>query len=144
MNKIKKFLQNEENRILVWAGILAIIIFSTFSCERAGAEVIKKEDAVKAIIGEASNQGYRGMLAVACGIRNRGTLKGIYGLKAKHIYKEPMWVWDMARRAWKESEHNDIVFGATNWENIKAFGEPFWAKKMTKTVKIKDHSFYKK
>src|SRR3990167_7930662 len=32
------------------------------------------KDAIRAVIGEAGNQGYAGMLAVACGIRNRGTL----------------------------------------------------------------------
>jgi len=99
--------------------------------------------AVRAIIGEASNQGYAGMLAVACGIRNRDTLKGVYGVKAKHVDNEPKYVWDMARRAWAESETNRIHNG-THWENIKAFGKPYWVDSMTKVYECKDHIFYKK
>lgn len=98
--------------------------------------------AVRAIIGEAGNQGYHGMLAVAVGIRNRGTLKGVYGVKAKHVDKEPTWVWDMARKAWAESEHNRIHTG-THWENIKAFGTPYWVASMTMVYQYKDHNFYK-
>ena len=97
--------------------------------------------AVRAIIGEASNQGYEGMLAVAVAIRNRATLEGVYGINAKHIDSEPKWVWDMARRAWKESEHNRIHTG-THWENIKEFGKPYWADKMTRVYAYKDHIFY--
>jgi hypothetical protein len=107
----------------------------------ARAETIPENLAIRAIIGEASNQGYQGMLAVACGIRNRGTLQGIYGLRAKHIDKEPIWVWDMAQKAWKESEHNRI-HPATHWENIKAFGRPYWVKDMILVYQYKDHNFY--
>ena len=82
------------------------------------------------------------MLAVAVGIRNRGTLQGVYGLKAKHICKEPKYVWDMARKAWNESKVNRI-HSATHWENIKAFGKPYWVKNMTLVYRYKDHNFYK-
>ena len=82
------------------------------------------------------------MLAVAVGIRNRGTLQGVYGLKAKHIDKEPRWIWDMARKAWQESKHNRIHIGYM-WENIKAFGKPSWLKNMILVYQYKDHNFYK-
>mgnify|MGYP001580901351 CR=1 FL=1 len=106
------------------------------------AAEINNELAIRAIIGEASNQGYQGMLAIACGIRNRGTLEGVYGLKAKHINKEPIWVWDMAKRAWQESKYNRIHQG-THWENIKTFGKPYWLRDMTLVYQYKDHNFYK-
>ena len=106
------------------------------------AAEINNELAIRAIIGEASNQGYQGMLAIACGIRNRGTLEGVYGLKAKHINKEPKWVWDMAKRAWQESKYNRIHQG-THWENIKTFGKPYWLRDMTLVYQYKDHNFYK-
>ena len=107
------------------------------------AEEIDDNLAIRAIIGEASNQGYQGMLAVACGIRNRGTLKGVYGLNAKHIDNEPQWVWDLARKAWEKSAHKDIVKGATHWESID-FRVPSWTKNMIITYKYKKHIFYKK
>ena len=103
---------------------------------------VPESKAVRAIIGEASNQGYQGMLAVAVGIRNRNTLKGVYGLNAKHIDKEPMWVWEQAKKAWKESETNRIHSG-THWENIKEFGTPYWVKGMVEVYRYKDHIFYK-
>ena len=77
---------------------LSLIFFLIFSQEALG-EVMKK-DAIRAIIGEAGNQGRRGMLYIACAIRNRGTLQGVYGFKAKHVDREPKWVWDMAREEW--------------------------------------------
>ncbi len=120
--------------------ILASLFWALMIC-LVHAE-IDSSKAVRAIIGEASNQGYKGMLAIACGIRNRGHLKGVYGLNAKHIDKEPRWIFELAERAWKESKYKDITFGATHWES-DLFKEPYWAKYMVKTVKIGNHQFYK-
>ena len=119
--------------------ITALLLSATWL--QAGA--IKDGDAVRAIIGEAANQGDDGMLAVAAAIRNRGTLKGVYGYKAKHVDTQPAWVWAKARRAWAMSATNDPTRGATHWENIKAFGQPYWAKSLTVTTNIGDHRFYK-
>jgi spore germination cell wall hydrolase CwlJ-like protein len=104
---------------------------------------VNNTQAIRAIIGEAGNQGEKGMLAVACAIRNRGTLKGVYGVKAKHVDKQPQWVWAMAKKVWAESATNDITNGATHWENIKAFGKPYWVKSMVKTFEHKNHVFYR-
>lgn len=120
---------------------LIIYFFLIIWVQKANAEVLESK-AIRAVIGEASNQGYQGMLAVACGIRNRGTLKGVYGLNAKHVDSEPGWVWEMALKAWKSSETIDIVKGADHWENL-AYGKPYWAESMTKTVKIGCHTFWK-
>ena len=132
--------------IMIAAGamVMFVILATLFtSCARpAWAGEISDTQAIKAIMGEASNQGYQGMLAVAVGIRNRGTLQGVYGLKAKHIYKEPRWVWDLAGKAWQESKTNRIHSG-THWENIKAFGTPYWVKKMILVYSYKDHNFYR-
>ena len=92
------------------AAWLMVIVFILFLILVAGCDyaysAVDTTKAVRAVIGEASNQGYRGMLDVAVGIRNRGTLKGVYGVTAKHVDKEPQWVWKMARKAWRESEYN--------------------------------------
>ena len=57
--------------------VISIVVCVMLISSCALAETIPTNDAVRAIIGEAGNQGYLGMLAVACGIRNRGTLKGV-------------------------------------------------------------------
>lgn len=105
-------------------------------------ETILENEAVVAIIGEASGEGYEGMLAVAAAIRNRGTLKGVYGRTAGHVYNEPPWVWDLARKAWRQSAYYDPTKGGTHWESIK-FKKPYWASSMDVTCQIKNHVFYK-
>ena len=104
------------------------------------------EQVVRAIIGEAGNQGFQGMYAVACAIINRGTLKGVYGLKSKQVDKEPAWVWKMARKAFSDAKKAIVAERAkygNHWENIKAFGNPKWAAKMKEVYRYKDHVFYK-
>ena len=127
----------------ILAILLGIIIASLCFQSCYAEDKILDKGAWRAIIGEASDQGYDGMLAVAVGIRNRGSLYGVYGINAPHVDKEPEWVWKLARKAWKESEHNRIHAG-THWENVKEFGEPYWVKDMVEVYKIKDHVFYKK
>lgn len=103
---------------------------------------------VNAIIGEAENQGYEGMLAVACAIQNRGTLKGVYGenaprVKAKKYSKA---ILKQAQKAYRESLNADncqLVGGATHWESVD-FKVPYWAKSMTVTAKIGKHIFYRR
>ncbi len=104
---------------------------------------LPKEQVIRAMIGEASSEGYEGMRAIACAIRNRGTLRGVYGLKAKHVDREPKWVWDLARKAYRDSFKEDVTNGGDHWENIKAFGTPYWVKSMKLVAKIGNHNFYK-
>ena len=99
-------------------------------------------DEVRAIIGEAASEGYEGMLAVGEAIRNRGTLKGVYGVKAKFVDKEPEWVWQLAKKAWDASESSNIVGGATHWESTD-FPVPYWAKDMETSAHIGKHKFYR-
>ena len=98
-------------------------------------------EGVRCIVGEASNQGFEGLLAVADALQNRGTIKGVYGCKAKHI--EPAYIWERARRAWQEAKVQNPTLGADHWHNVLREGENYWTRKMTKTVCIKEHCFYK-
>ena len=130
--------------------VVAVIVFSliTLVAVNCGAdEALNAEDCIRAIIGESSNQGEIGMLALATGILNRGTLKGVYGLNAKHIDNEPQWVHKMARRAYYDAlnamSEGRAMHSGTHWENIKAFGEPYWVKDMVLVYEYKDHKFYK-
>ncbi|MCK5161623.1 MAG: hypothetical protein KAQ99_08635 [Candidatus Aureabacteria bacterium] len=124
--------------------LLIIIVLLIVSCTimKVEAEEVKGNKAIRAIIGEASGEGYTGMVAVACAIRNRGTLKGVYGQYAKHVDKEPQWVWGLAKKAWKESKNVDIVNGGDHWESTD-FPVPSWAKEMTVTKRVGKHIFYK-
>lgn len=141
--------KNHERVANRWGLIFMVSVFLFISgCivgKYAHAEDISTYDAVHAIIGEAENQNYKGMLAVACVIRNRGTLKGVYGLRAKRVryslFNEESLI--DAKLAWEESAKHDITHGATHWENIKAFGRPYWVENCVETFRYKDHIFYR-
>lgn len=130
--------------------VVTILVLFLISCniKTSYSDQIPTDRAVNAIIGEAEDQGYLGQLYIACAIRNRGTLKGVYGehaprvLKKKYSQKIKLAV----IKAWKESETSDIctqIKGANHWENIKAFGKPSWASNMEETLSYKDHVFFK-
>lgn len=139
----------EEYKIGKLTGIFIyffLVFFSGCSLASANTTEINYNDAVKSIIGEAENQGYMGMLAVSHAIRNRGTLKGVYGLRSPritfHLYSQR--IYNLARLAWEQSAADfDITHNATNWENIKAFGKPYWCKNCIETFRYKDHVFYR-
>lgn len=109
------------------------------------AHAYTDEEAIKAVIGEAENQGYNGMLAVAGAIRNRGSLKGCYGFQAPRVlhHKYSEITYYTAQKAWEKSKYLDITHGANHWENINAFGTPCWVKHCVETFRYRDHVFYK-
>jgi spore germination cell wall hydrolase CwlJ-like protein len=99
---------------------------------------------VLCIIGEAEGEGYIGMLAVGEAIRNRGTLKGVYGCKAPRVVgrKYSNATLKIATKAWLDSKNTNTVKGATHWEGT-AFKVPYWAKSMKVTATIGRQRFYK-
>lgn len=109
------------------------------------------QEAVRAIVGECAGEfpydlkkKKEAMFHVAWAIKNRGTLRGVYGLKAKHVKTEPKWIFDMARLAWHETDvYPDITFGADSWyskEDIIANGDP---QDKQITTMYGNHTFYK-
>ena len=92
---------------------LLLILLSTVS-----AWGIDSRFAVAGIVGEAAGLPFKDKMAVACAIRNRGTLQGVYGVNARHNATEPQWVWRDAERAWRESVRHDITHGATHFGNL--------------------------
>lgn len=128
----EKCVRHIPHVILIW--------FCMFS--PAEASEIPQAQAIRAIVGEAENQGLEGMTAIAEAIRNRGHLKGVYGCR-RNLTATPKWVFSQAEKAWKASENSNLVAGADHWENVDAFGMPYWAKKMKVTAKVKDHTFFR-
>ncbi len=122
------------------AALLTIALL--LGCNASAWAVVAEDQAVHAILGEARGEGYRGMYAVACAIRNRGHLKGVYGLKADVSDASDKTVQE-AYKAWQMSgEGIDITLGADHWENVKTFGVPYWAINKTPTAIIGRHAFY--
>ena len=104
------------------------------------------------IIGEAVGEGYEGMYAVACVYRNRimaGMPLGCVAMKRNDLdqfVKEQGKKQEiMAKKIiWKVFKDNspDITGGATHYENITAFGFPFWAAEMKITTTVGSHTFF--
>lgn len=118
----------------------------------------------RTIWGEARGEGARGMQAVGNVILNRVKLGGWYGASIKDVVLKPYQF-----SAWNTEDPNrekmlkattaqlsqarqiaeqlqtgalsDITGGATNYHATNV--SPVWAKKMTKTVQIGNHIFYK-
>lgn len=137
-----------------WIAILIVTIGATVllaSCEQEPAhagysysrkEYITNDRAVSAILGEARGEGYAGMYAVACAIRNRGHLRGVYGAGYDYHRERPE-VWQKALNAWENSATGpDVTHGAADWESVD-FKRPYWAKNMVQTVRIGKHIFYR-
>lgn len=131
--------------VVLTLGIAALMLIGgCFFSKPVHAEITEAQ-AVRAVLGEAEDQGFLGMVAVSEVIRTRGSLKGINGYKnvAKRFptilpkYKA------MALKAWRTSANSHITKGATNFENITAFGCPSWVKGCVETFRHKDHVFYK-
>lgn len=127
---------------LFWPLVLIICVFMIHGCE-APAHAYTEQEVVKTIVGEASNQGYIGMVAVAEVIRHTDSLRGFYGYHASHSAYEPKWVWNMARKAWIASLRTNYTGRADHFENIHAFGRPYWVKNCVETFVYRDHVFYR-
>lgn len=108
---------------------------------------MRTPQAVAAILGEASNQGNDGMLAVACALRNRGTLSGVYGIKNPVVTQATPQVRAQALNAWHQSATaagpRDLTGGATHWGTREDVRKAAFYSRLTFTVKIGDHYFFR-
>lgn len=82
--------------------------------------VYHDKDYVQAIVGEASDQTEDTMICVAHALRNRGTINGVYGYHAEHVWTENDWTWHKAWVAWELSgkEKEDPTHGAKHFGTI--------------------------
>lgn len=141
--------RSSNGKTLTWpmSGIFALIalILWLFVCVAAWGQIaeasVTEYQAIRAIVGEAENQGLEGMTAVAEAIRNRGSLRGVYGAK-RDLSNTPKWVFEQAREAWRLSKSSDLVHGADHWESTD-FKTPYWAKGAILAAHIGKHKFYK-
>ena len=98
--------------IFFFLALICAIAFLWGSLDKAFYD----DEAIDAIVGEASNQSYDTMICVAQALHHRGTLKGVYGLHASHNAFENKDVRDAAEEAWESADAiPDKVKGAKNW-----------------------------
>lgn len=102
-----------------------------------------KKEAISTIVGEASGEGFTGMVLVAEAIRNRGSLKGCYGLHATHSHYETKHTWDLAADAWQLSESTHLTHGATGWGSTQDWKKLDFKRGKIITIVWNNHIFYK-
>ena len=154
--ELKAQIKSGKGKINELFSIAGATIASSLIPKQAQA-AISDDDSLKAILGEAENQGLNGMRALASALKNRGKLGGVYGHKAiveknGKYYRRvgvglrliPDKIVNEARQAIKDSLKKDYSNGADHWENIKAFGKPGWAETMEEAARVGDHVFYRK
>ena len=122
-------------------------------CTQAQSKLVYSDNLWKGLIAEATSDGYDGMYAVACCVRNRlskGMNTGLCGLKRRNldefVQKEGKQRETMAKRIVQEVFERggrDTTFGATHFECVERYGKPYWAKTMSVCCKIGEHTFYK-
>lgn len=125
-----------------------LILTSSFSCA-IGAEMpvsFNSCNCIKALVGEVEGESYQTKLATAEALRNRGSLKGVYGINSKRISKASRKVWEECTLSWGESAHSNLVRGATVWGNkkdVEHFRKTRWFKSYVQTAHIGNHFFFK-
>lgn len=113
------------------------------------ASQIKDQDAILSIIGEGEAESYAGKVALARTIINRGTLKGVYGLKAPRVVRKlySAKTYQDAKRAWEYAKTTkDTSWRATGWGNaddVKKFKQTKWWKNCVIVAQVGRHFFYK-
>ncbi len=109
---------------------------------------INDRDAILAIIGEGEGESYLGKVMLAYTIINRGTLKGVYGLKAPRVLKRQyaQVTYDQAKKAWEFAKsHPNKGWLATGWgsaADLKVFKRYSWWKHCVVIAKVGNHYFY--
>ena len=86
-------------------------ILSLLSILSTSHGAIDRQAALNALIGEAGNQSDQAMLAVACALRNRGSLRGVYGVNNPVVNHASPRLRARAAAAWLRSAQRDIVAG---------------------------------
>lgn len=120
--------------IVVSICIVCVNLINFFDRPKVQRKSFTDAQAIRAIIGEYGKADLDGMGMIAHAIRNRGTLRGVYGLNAKHVDHEPKAIWKLATIAWEKSKTSpDPVFGADSWYSISdysKYGTPYGMKLM--------------
>jgi spore germination cell wall hydrolase CwlJ-like protein len=105
----------------------------------------------KGLIAEAVDDGFQGMWAVACVVRNRqqkGMWHGLVALRRNDLQefvdRQPREIRKQAQVIIRKvflDDGEDTTGGAIYFENVERYGRPYFCKR--RTVKIGRHTFYK-
>ncbi|MFA5385692.1 MAG: hypothetical protein WC364_13740 [Eubacteriales bacterium] len=140
--------------ILLWVTIILIFTGIKSFVKPAHVELVIQTNLWKGLIAEDVSGGYQGMYAVACCVRNRlnaGMDHGLVAMKRKDLnqfcHKQGNNYQQMAKGIINKvfsQAGPDITGGATHYEAVERYGLPNWAKDMVKTVKVGEHTYFRR
>lgn len=145
----------DRARFYVIAFVIATVIVSAVflvSIPRAHAQGAYPANLWKGLIAEATSDGYDGMYAVCCVVRNRldrGMNTGLCGLKRKDLgafvkregEKREKEAREIIAKVFEQGAE-DVTQGATHFESVR-YKTPSWARGAVKTCRIGEHVFYR-
>lgn len=107
-------------RIFLGIKICLIIIICLLCIEIAKGVQFTDQNCIQAVMGEAAGESYQAKLWVACCIRNRGTLVGVYGSNKPDSWYAAQGAKCLAdsARAWRESAKHDVTGGCTHFGSV--------------------------
>lgn len=140
--------------------LLSLTTLTVFSFQEVSAKELTKAEITcltRNAYFEARNQGEKGVLATVFVVLNRTKDSRFPSTPCKVISEPRQFSWYgkgkvvKDHKTYKEVEvlvkevlagkHKDFTRGSTHFHATRV--KPSWCKKMTKTVRIKDHIFYK-
>ena len=122
--------------------VIIFIIAGQFLGRRTPA--FTDANCIRAIVGEYAESDYQGMKLFAHALRNRKTLKGVYGFNADHVKKEKKDVWVNATLAWYDSLNEfDPLDGASEWRSANDIYNHGWPKGMSFITRYHTTYFFK-
>lgn len=127
--------------------IVFCFVFLFLCLNQSAKAEIPADLAIKAIVGEAEGENFIGKVAIGEAIRNRRTLKGVYGLNSKRLGLASPSVWKDAEKAWLESVGSNLTKGADVWgskADVRIFKRQAWFKSYEHTVTIGNHLFFRR
>lgn len=138
---------------LIIAAVVILILTILYFIPNCRAEITPPDNLWKGLLGEAADQGEKGLYAVACVYRNRlerSMPLGCVALKRKDLdkfIKEQGGAYEvLAKKIIHEVftiDTHDVTIGATHYEAVKRYGWPSWSKDMIITCKIGEHYFFR-
>ena len=140
--------------------LLSLTTLTVFSFQEVSAKELTKAEITcltRNAYFEARNQGEKGILATVFVVLNRTKDSRFPSTPCKVVHQPMQFSWTgkgkvvKDHKTYKEIEglvkevvsgkHRDITKGSTHFHTTKV--KPSWRNSLTKTVKIKDHVFYK-
>lgn len=123
--------------------VLSALAAGSISFAHAQEIEIPTRVALRVLVGEAANQGLKGMICVGEVLRRRGgSPKGFVGYNSGLIDREPKSTIELALEAWRQSAFTNYTKGADHFINPKG-KEPYWVKHFEHVYTYKDHKFFK-